>query len=381
MPAIQTSYRVSLEPGFEGQSATQLNDDNSETRICGTSAGIAFGRAVSEGTRAREAVLGGNAFVGISVLDKTLVNSYGDLSRVGDNVGVMLKGDVWVRAVSAVTHGSTATYDAITGQFNPTSGGPEIYGSRYLTSAGAGQMALLRLFIPSTGNEEAGGGAPAWVPANAKIHIDPVGNRAWTEAGGEVAIDTLLGADPNSEGGWGTTDYVSSDLGADGLIYFESPPALIGSARTMVMDGATVVVRTKRVTDVSSEQYSLIAISANGNDAVQIELHGAGPSGDSGARAFSWNGSFVSVIPSIVNSGNGALNCCAVTLTTSRLDIAVNGSAAVAGALTDAQRPAANPLVAGIIDPGSGQYVALQSITIYDPLPDTTGLSELSVVA
>jgi hypothetical protein len=223
---------------------------------------------------------------------------------------------------------------------------------------------------------------PDWVPANAVIHIDLVGGspqgRAWVQDTGIVAVNTLLGADPNTDAGWGTTGYVPAELTENGLTYFVNPPALIGSARTMMMDSATLVVRTKKNTGDGTEEYSFIAISADGGDAVQIELHGGGITSDLSARAFSWNGGFVSVIPSIVNLGGGALNCCALTITTSRLDIAVNGSAAVAGILTDAERPAANPFVAGIIDPGSGRYVALQSVTIYDPLPTTAGLSELS---
>lgn len=49
-----------------------------------------------------------------------------------------------------------------------------------------------------------GGGVPEWVPADAKVHIDFFGGdpqgRAWVEGTGEVAIDMLLGSDPNTEG-------------------------------------------------------------------------------------------------------------------------------------------------------------------------------------
>jgi len=155
MPAVQTTYATAMQPGLEGQVATQLNDDNSETRICETAAGIGFGRAVSEGANARGAVLGGaTKFLGITVRDVSLVPAAGvtaDLYPQRINMGVMLAGDMWVRVVAAVTHGAPATYNSTTGQLNPASAGVAIVGSRYLTSAGAGELALLRLTNPAPG--------------------------------------------------------------------------------------------------------------------------------------------------------------------------------------------------------------------------------------
>ena len=53
--------------------------------------------------------------------------------------------------VAAVTHGSPATYNSTTGQLNPAAAGVAIASSRYLTSAGAGELALLRLTAPAAG--------------------------------------------------------------------------------------------------------------------------------------------------------------------------------------------------------------------------------------
>lgn len=155
MPAVQTTYAVAMQPGKEGQVATMLNDDNSETRICETAAGVAFGRAVSEGANARGAVLGGaTKFIGLSINSITEIPLTGqtvDLYQQYNNMGVMLAGDMWVRPVAAVTHGSPATYSSTTGQLNPAAAGVAIAGSRYLTSAGAGALALLRLTAPAAG--------------------------------------------------------------------------------------------------------------------------------------------------------------------------------------------------------------------------------------
>ena len=134
---------------------TMLDDDDVETRICETAAGIAFGRAVSEGTNARGAVLGGaTKFIGITIIDPTLIIQAGqtvDLYQRYSNMAVMNEGDVWVRPVAAVTHGSPATYDSTTGQLNPASAGVAIPNSRYITSAGAGALALLRLTATGPG--------------------------------------------------------------------------------------------------------------------------------------------------------------------------------------------------------------------------------------
>jgi hypothetical protein len=155
MPAVQTTYSATLQPGLEGQIASMLDDDDVETRLCETAAGIAFGRAVSEGTNARGAVLGGaTKFIGITAIDTTLIIKSGqtvDLYQQRDSMAVLNEGDIWVRPVAAVTHGLAATYDSTTGQLNPATAGVAIPASRYITSAGAGQLALLRLTATAPG--------------------------------------------------------------------------------------------------------------------------------------------------------------------------------------------------------------------------------------
>lgn len=374
-----------MEVAVEGQSATQLNDDNSETRINATSAGIAFGRAVSEGSRARDAMLGGNAFVGISVLDKTLINSFGDLALIGDNVGIMLAGDVWVRVIAAVTKGSLASYSTSTGQLNPASAGVTIDGSRYLTSAGAGQMALLRLTrAAEAAPDGVGNGAPDWVPTDAVIHIDLLGGtpqgRAWSN-GAEVAIDTLLGSDPNTDNAWASTEYNSANINAYGYQPLDGQPkavAFIGTARTMLLAGATVTVKEKlnaREGAPFTETINFLAVSTDGVDVIEIDagypVHGA--------SGYSWEGDLNLVIPNILNdNANGVMNGVAFTFVPTRLDLAVNQSVAQTGIVDETMRPPGNPLVAALLNCNHEQ--AIQSITIYDPLPDTTGLSELSAV-
>ena len=89
-------------------------------------------------------------------------------------------------------------------------------------------------------------GHPRWVPADAKIHIDFLGGspqgRAWSN-GAEVAIDTLLGNDPNTENGWGIAGYDPANLTTDG--YGGSDVAAIGFLRDAVLSGSTFAVLSK----------------------------------------------------------------------------------------------------------------------------------------
>lgn len=156
MPAVQTTYSATMQPAVEGQLGSMLDDDDVETRICETAAGIAFGRAVSEGANAKGAVLGGaTKFIGITVRSVTEIPIYPNVTYDAypqyANMSVINEGDIWVRAVAAVTHGSPATYSSSTGQLNPASAGVAIPNSRYLTSAGAGALALLRLTAAAPG--------------------------------------------------------------------------------------------------------------------------------------------------------------------------------------------------------------------------------------
>jgi hypothetical protein len=217
-----------------------------------------------------------------------------------------------------------------------------------------------------------GGDTPEWVPANAKIYIDLVNVRAWTEADGEVAIDTLLGTDANTVNGWGSTEYNPSDLTADGLVYTTNPPAFLGAARSKVLDAATVQVKFKCLDNSISNSFA--ATAANGADAVEIDLISA----TSEFQFESWGGAVSEEKLNVVNSGNGAINMLAFTLTSARLEAALNGTDAITATLLDADRPAANPLVTALVDAGGSGHTALQSITIYDALPSTAGLSALS---
>jgi hypothetical protein len=144
MPVVQSTYSATIPIGLEGQIA-DMATSNSDTKICETVAGIGFGRVVSTGAAARGVILGGAAFYGISVRDITLQHLDADLDKylTGENMQVLTMGDIWVKPTVGVTQGTPAAYDTTTGQLNVA--GTAIAGSRWLTTALANAMALLRL--------------------------------------------------------------------------------------------------------------------------------------------------------------------------------------------------------------------------------------------
>jgi len=223
-----------------------------------------------------------------------------------------------------------------------------------------------------------GGGAPDWVPANAVIHIDLIGGtpqgRAWVAGTGEVAVDTLLGSDPNTEAAWGPTSYDPSHLSAGG--YSNGVLAFIGSARDSLLTGTTYrSVFQSGPTTASPEP--LILVSADGNSAIEIYYREISPHS---INASSWGGGLDETIDMISNTGVGSINVVAMTITPVRLDIAMNGSSPITASLTTDDFPTSgdSPLVAAIIDLSPLEDRFLQTITLYDPLPSTAGLSELS---
>jgi hypothetical protein len=116
-------------------------------------------------------------------------------------------------------------------------------------------------------------------------------------------------------------------------------------------------------------------VSTDGNAGIDFELL---ISGDQGFAGSSWNGDFDAQISSVANKSEGALNALAITLTPLRGEFAANGSDPSSSVLTEDDFPTTgdSPLSAAYITVGDGQ--ALQSITLYDALPSTDGLSELS---
>jgi hypothetical protein len=143
--ALQSAYTDAMRPGLEGQVAT-MNLYDADTRICETAAGIGFGKAVSQGTADKGAVIGGALadFIGVTIRDITQDNA-DDEYKQNASMGVLTRGYIWVKPSVAVTAGDPVHYVSATGVFTNTGDIGPIVGARYETSAGADELAQISL--------------------------------------------------------------------------------------------------------------------------------------------------------------------------------------------------------------------------------------------
>jgi hypothetical protein len=129
---LQRTYRPQIAPAMEGNPADQGSGRDDITRLCETAAGIGFGKAVSQGATEKGCILGGSAFIGISMRDITLSLVPVDQNQVAPNpldafgrytnVWVRTLGRVWVKAGATVTAGMAAFYNSTNGGFTITGG-------------------------------------------------------------------------------------------------------------------------------------------------------------------------------------------------------------------------------------------------------------------
>jgi len=152
-------------------------------------------------------------------------------------------------------------------------------------------------------------------------------------------------------------------------------PAFIGSLRTQLFSGCTIRMTWAGVNESGSGDLLLIG-NESGSNALEYYYTKTDPG--RWFKAESWAGDYGPVeVTGIINKGSvAAINCAALTIVSTRSEFAVNGSSAQAGTLVPETHW--NDLVAAQISLGSDDL--LQSVTLYDPLPDTTGLSELSEI-
>ena len=119
---IQTTYKKYASAAQVGMPGSTIAFD-SDTGIAQDSA-IGFGLALCKGGNSDLHVTlgqpsGAGDFVGISMADPTLPNlaaTQTDAYQEGENVGVLVKGDIWVAPQTDVTAGGDVYYNSATGQ-------------------------------------------------------------------------------------------------------------------------------------------------------------------------------------------------------------------------------------------------------------------------
>lgn len=135
---VQRTYRPQIAPAVAGLVANML-EASIRSKNVETAAGIGFGLAVSQGTADNGCVLGGSAFIGVTVRDATLglapVNPLSDTPNTVDKYGqytsaaVLSRGDIWVVAGMNVAAGNAASYNTTTGAFSTGTSGTAATGT------------------------------------------------------------------------------------------------------------------------------------------------------------------------------------------------------------------------------------------------------------
>jgi hypothetical protein len=154
MGTTQTVYNERMAPPSPGTLAGQVNEARIVTAICETAnPGIAFGRAVSQGSLSDQgAVLGGATlanFKGVSVKDIGLAAGSVSVDHFlpPNSFSCMESGDIWVEPAEAVTAHAAVYYIAATGLFTDNASGAvgPIPGAYWKTSCGVGGRAILSI--------------------------------------------------------------------------------------------------------------------------------------------------------------------------------------------------------------------------------------------
>jgi len=142
---LQSNFALAIPVGYPGQIANgELQ--NRITRTCEDVAGIAFGRAVFQGTGDHGCTATPSAALslGVAIVDHGNVRKSGDTADVYaryENVPIMERGVVWVLNGAAPVVRNESVYVTPAGAYtNVASGNVQLDGWKFQHSAAAGAM-------------------------------------------------------------------------------------------------------------------------------------------------------------------------------------------------------------------------------------------------
>lgn len=141
---VQTTFNRYQPKAQAGMPATMTGWDADTRNVPVDADPIPFGRAVSKGVADDDVLLGGDIFAGITIRDTTLVHDTADQYEEGDDAAVLVRGDIWVVVEDAVSAKTAVKYNTTTGALGDAAG-TAIPGSVWMTTAGAGELAIARL--------------------------------------------------------------------------------------------------------------------------------------------------------------------------------------------------------------------------------------------
>ena len=147
MAFIQTSVQRYRDPAFEGAMVDQ-QVNNLFTRRADEE--IPFGKVVLQGATDGSCKLpddSGAAYLGVSVRDQSTGAESPNSFPANSSVRIADKGTIWVRVGAAVNAGERAAYLTADGSIvkSGTADSTGIDGGKFMTSAGTGELAQLKL--------------------------------------------------------------------------------------------------------------------------------------------------------------------------------------------------------------------------------------------
>lgn len=143
---IQTTYEDTIAKAFVGMIAN-MEPKRLISRNVETAAGIGFGLPVAQGAEDRDCIAtegGVTKILGITVLDRSVTAEFPNGFAQYESARIMTSGCVWVTASVDVVAGDPVHVTVATGAFTK-SGGVQIVGARWDTSATSGGLAVVRL--------------------------------------------------------------------------------------------------------------------------------------------------------------------------------------------------------------------------------------------
>ena len=154
----QTSYTTNMAKAYKGLVADVQYDNHIESKLVQTAA-IVPGVVVSRGTdKEKQVVTGGILPIGVSVRDLAHENNASDALEyaVGDAIGVMTSGSLWVTIANTGNPGDPICYNTTTGAISAGEAGTgqlQLNGTlETVVSSGGdlGRIKLLEQAIPAT---------------------------------------------------------------------------------------------------------------------------------------------------------------------------------------------------------------------------------------
>lgn len=173
MAQVQTEYRERILAGVNGMPANTDRLRIKSFELQAGAAAIPFGRAVQRGATDESKIVigaGTGAFVGFTMLDRTLQASQDDMYVVGDIAGVLQEGEIFVTVEVAVEPGNPVSVRADDGRPSAIANrGAWASGTDYVVndvvSSGANWYRANRAHTSASGNVADGSPAQAMATA------------------------------------------------------------------------------------------------------------------------------------------------------------------------------------------------------------------------